>query len=495
MKRKLIILAICLLTVITVTGIAACTENTDRDPVKTDLNGATLSDNGGMAVKYGNYIYFINGYAGETAANAFGEVIRGSICRTTLKNGVPDYKSVEIIVPKNIYGEDTSYGGIYIVNDYIYYNTTSTDKDSNRDYKYDEGVLMRTKIDGSSSEVIKEFNDNDIALYAGDNSKYLAYVFDSYAYLLNTSTKESTLLSKSTYENPTTEEQTVVAYKFAGDYLVYTMYNYGDESNYSSDYLVWVCNLKTGKQTKILSSDIYNGNSDREVLYTTTIVNIEPTADGFTMFYSKKGNDNGKNDGYYSYTFSDSNLVYDATKEVRYTHETTVNAYTDFTKLGNGYTIAFNASLFDVFDADGSKVLNNENNKPLRLNFEKSVTLIDVIETDTEVYAYYLLDSKFYYIRLLDKEGNNLTVASTDAVSFFSGKYLSTYTTYDIIDNIIYYINDDMEDNAYYYKIPAFNEITNDTDKAAGKILGIISKKDMVTLLTKAEEEEEEEEE
>ena len=63
MKRKLIILAICLLTVITVTGIAACTENTDRDPVKTDLNGATLSDNGGMAVKYGNYIYFINGYA------------------------------------------------------------------------------------------------------------------------------------------------------------------------------------------------------------------------------------------------------------------------------------------------------------------------------------------------------------------------------------------------------------------------------------------------
>ena len=52
-----------------------------------------------------------------------------------------------------------------------------------------------------------------------------------------------------------------------------------------------------------------------------------------------------------------------------------------------------------------------------------------------------------------------------------------------------------MEDNAYYYEIPAFNEITNDTDKAAGKILGIISKKDMVTLLTKAEEEEEEEEE
>ena len=481
MKKKIVLLTICLLLVGAFV-FSACSEKTDRKPIATDLTGATLSDNGGMAVRYGDYVYFINGYAGETASNAFGEVVRGAICRTTLKNGVPDYESVEIVVPKNVYGEDKTYGGIYIVNDYIYYNTTSVDKDSNRDYKSDEGVLMRTSIDGSKTEVVKEFDDNDVVFYAGDNSKYLAYVYDNYAYLVNSSDNAVTLLSKANGKNPTDEKQTVVSYKFAGDYLVYTMYNYADESNYSSDYIVWACNLKTGKQSPIMSSDIYNGNTERTVLYTTTLTDVIPTADGFVIYYSKKGNDNGKNDGFYSCEFKADNPAFDKEKEVRYTYETTVNAYTRFTRLSNGYTLAFNAKLFDVFAADGTKATDSESNY-LRLNFEKEVTIIDVAETADEVYAYYLLDSKFYYIRLFNKAGDVLTPASADAVAFFAGKYNSSYTSYDFIGNVIYYFNDDMEDNAYYYVVPAFDTITATTDKATGKILGIISEADMITLI------------
>ena len=40
-----------------------------------------------------------------------------------------------------------------------------------------------------------------------------------------------------------------------------------------------------------------------------------------------------------------------------------------------------------------------------------------------------------------------------------------------------------MEDNAYYYVVPAFDTITATTDKATGKILGIISEADMITLI------------
>ncbi len=488
MKKNIVILTICLLLVGAVI-LCACSENTSRDPIKTDLTGATVSDNGGMAVRYGNYVYFINGFAGETASNAFGEVVRGSICRTTLKNGVPDYKSVQTIVPKNAFGEDTTYGGIYIVNDYIYYNTTSVDKNSDREYKTGEGILMRTSIDGSKTETVKEFDDNDIVLYAGDDSKFLAYVYDNYAYLVNSADNSITLLSKTNRKNPTDERQTVVAYKFAGDYFVYTMYNYADESNYSADYIVWACNLKTGKQSAIMSSDIYNGNSDRNVLYTTTLTDVIPTNNGFILYYSKKGNDNGKNDGFYSCEFNGDALAFDKAKEVRYTYETTVNAYTKFTRLSNGYTLAFNSQLFDVFAADGGKV-ENEDGSYLRLNFEKAVTIIDVVETDDEVYAYYLLDSKFYYIRLFDKAENALVQSSADAVAFFAGKYNSSYVSYDFIDGIIYYLNDDMEDNAYYYALPDFSTVTPSTNISTGKILGIISETDLITLIGEEEKSE-----
>ena len=124
MKKKLLILIACIVLVATVLSLVACSENTKQEPIPTDLNGAKVSDNGGMAVKYGNYIYFINGFAGETALNTYGDVVRGAICRTTLNsNGEPDYKSVKTIVSKNAFGEDKTYGGIYIVNDYIYYKT------------------------------------------------------------------------------------------------------------------------------------------------------------------------------------------------------------------------------------------------------------------------------------------------------------------------------------------------------------------------------------
>ncbi len=482
MKKKTLVITLCVVLAILVLAFAACSENTKRDPVKTDIpKDATVTDNGGMAVRYGNYVYFINGFAGETAINTFGTPIRGSICRATLKNGEPDYKTVQTIVPKNVFGEDKTYGGIYIVNDYIYYNTTSVDKNSNREYKNTQGVLTRTSIDGSKTETLTELNDNDIVLYAGDNSKYLVYSFDSYIYSVNSETNEIKLLTKPNAKKPTSDKQTAVAYKFAGDYAVFTMYNYADESNYSVDYIVWAFNLKTGELKEILNSDIYNGNKDRTVLYTTTISDIIPTKDGFTIYYSKKGNDSGKlKDGYYSYTFNDKNMTFDAKNEVRYTYGTDA-AYTPFNRLSNGYTLAFAKKYFDVFASDGTAVKTAEG-KPMRLNFEKEVTLVSVEETAEEVFVYYLLDSKFYYVKLFDKNNGEFTQASDDAVYFFSGKYNSSYVSYDIIDNVIYYLNDDMEDNAYYYMFD-IKKINKDTDRATGKILGIISEKDKVTLV------------
>lgn len=493
MKRILKITLACVLLVGMICALAACSEKMSQKAVSLDKTGASVQNNGGMAVKYGKYVYFVNGYAGESAANEYGQVVRGAIMRTTLdEKGEPDYKSVVTIAPKNVYGEDKTHSGIYIVGDHVYYNTTSTDKNSKREYKTTEGVIMRTTLDGSKTEAVKELNDNDVILYAGDNSNYLVYAFDNYLYAYNPKTGKIDLLTKSNAKNPKSEEQTYVAVTFGGDYAVYTMYNYADEANYSSDYIVWAFDLKTGEHKAIMSSDIYNGDATRSVLYTTSVVDVVPESDGFTLYYSKTGKDNESVNGFYSQKFAASDLTFKKETEVRYTYETTTAAYTKFAKLSNGYTLAFNTNKIDVYDASGNKVKNN--NADLRFTFQGSgdsvtVTPINFVETDSEVYVNYIYENSFRYIKLFNKDNGTFTPANENMVKFFSAKYCSDYISYDIIDNVIYYCSEDLGDNVAYFMIPTLSEITSDTVLDKGKILGKISDEDLVTLVQESSSE------
>lgn len=483
MKKTTRILVVCVLLLGVIFALAACSENTKQKAISTEIpDGAVVVDNGGMAVQYGSYVYFVNGYVGSSADNTFGDVVKGAICRATLKNGEPDYTTVEVVVPKNVYGSDTKYPGIYIVDGYIYYHSTSVEKNSKREYKTDEGVLMRTSLDGSKTDTLVSFDDNASVIYAGDNSHYVVYVTDNYAYSLDPSTKKSTLLSVPNAKNPDSDKQTVVAYNFAGDYMVYTMYNYAIEpsSNYNKDYVVWAYNLKTGENKKIMDSSIYGVDG---MLFTTTVKEIVPTAEGFKLYYTKTGNVNNQSNGYYMYAFSATNPTFDKSKEVRYTIGDGTS-YTRFFALNNGYSIAFADKFFDVFDDnDGGKGVAR-----LLGDNTTSLTLIDVVETNDEVFARYIASDVFTYFRLYSKANDVYTVADDgNAIKFFSGKYDSSYVTYDVVNNVIYYLNENMNDNAYYYVIPAMSDLTpgNDVDIATGKILGIFTNEDEIALLKK----------
>lgn len=497
MKKRLGIFIACVFIAIMALSLVACSENTKQDPIATDVKGASVSDNGGMAVKYGNYVYFINGYAGETALNTFGDVVRGAICRVTLKdNGEPDYKTVKTIVPKNAYGEDKTYGGIYIVGDYIYYNTTSVDKNSKREYKSANGVLTRTKIDGSVTETIEEFDDNDVSLYAGDQSNYLLYAIDQKLYTLNAKNKEITHITVSNAKDQSLAGNSgYVAYKCFGDYAFYTMYNYADEPRYSQDYFVYMCNLKTGKYTKIVDSDTFNGNTDRKILYKTTIISADISGDSITLFYSKASNEKTSKTYYCSIELNAENPVFDRAKEVTYKYS---DENSSFYKLDNGYVLGFKSQNFEVFNADGTKkekdgVDVNTESKNLTFNMGSDITLVDLVENENEVYVVYIADSTFTYCKLFNKtkEGNNTVykAAKENVVKFSKIKYDSSYVTYDVIENVIYYINSDMKNNAYYYSIPSFDEKIDESKIATGKILGIITEEDLIALIAKEEEE------
>ncbi|MBR2988826.1 MAG: hypothetical protein IKC64_03785, partial [Clostridia bacterium] len=116
----------------------------------------TVTSNGGSAVAYGNYVYFLNGYRGyedtDATANVFGEVVKGAVYRVELNGSEvdgefvasrndetglllktekkTDYKRDEIdsaivqrIAPKTVGTSGYAGGGITIIGNSMYYAT------------------------------------------------------------------------------------------------------------------------------------------------------------------------------------------------------------------------------------------------------------------------------------------------------------------------------------------------------------------------------------
>ena len=89
--KKSVLICLALVLVITCLVLVGCSNTSNKqDPVETTKSD-TIESNGGMAVKYGDYIYFINGYSGVSTLNTYGDVTLGALCRVTLKDGKPDY--------------------------------------------------------------------------------------------------------------------------------------------------------------------------------------------------------------------------------------------------------------------------------------------------------------------------------------------------------------------------------------------------------------------
>ena len=101
MKKTLTLIvgALCALTL----AIAGCNCAGDRY-VKIPVQGSqdtsyVVTSNGGTAVQYGNYVYFINGNRGYEDADAqdnkFGSVVKGGLYRTELVGSAVEVKNAD----------------------------------------------------------------------------------------------------------------------------------------------------------------------------------------------------------------------------------------------------------------------------------------------------------------------------------------------------------------------------------------------------------------
>lgn len=491
--KKILLLSIC--AIFALVMFAACSNGNKTVTVKVDKFGQTVTSNGGLNVQYGDYVYFVNGYAGESVDNTYGNVVLGGIYRAKINEGVLDTKSSECVVPKNIYGASTTYPGIYIVNDYIYYNTPNVEKNSKGEQKTSQGVLTRTKVDGTDSRVISKYTSNATVLYAGDNSNYLFYEQNLKIYSLNTKTLKSRCLVK----NASGEDTDALAYKCSGDYVIYTTRNFGNKLNASSDYRVYLLNLKTGEETEIMNAVKFNGNDTDKTIYQVEVKKLQVTKnnnkDEITVFYTKTDNTSNKSkSGFFSYTFTEDNLeTFNLENEKRYTLDTSTNAYTDFIMLKNGYVVAAKSDAIHFFDTNSilgglvqrleKEIYNVDTEDPTISISLSSFTVKKYLEDETKVILYYEIEKKLYAIKLFNIQNNVYTFAKENVVTIFTGSFESTYCTYEFEPYGIYYINSDMGNYVYFCKAYDLGEYTSETDISKGNLLSVIAEKDELTLL------------
>ena len=170
---KTIVILVAMLMLATLV-LTACNPVEPFTPVEMPEAGQ-VTGNGGIAVGYGDWIYYVNGYQSSyTADNTHNGVVRtGSIVRIKKADIAPiialndeDMSSkdlaeaiqnevrakVELVVPHFVYSSNTtehSYNGLFIFGDRIYFTTANDAVDANGDLLTNQLALCSAKLDGS----------------------------------------------------------------------------------------------------------------------------------------------------------------------------------------------------------------------------------------------------------------------------------------------------------------------------------------------------------
>ena len=207
MNKKVVLVLVVLLSITLL--FTACGENYDYKVDNfVDYSDEVVYGNGGIAVKQGEYLYFVNGVSDYTSDNTFGKVIKGAIMRYDLDtNGDVKADTLTTVVPKKVFSSSKN-SGIYVYGDWIYYVTPAGEVDREGNALTDYVNFMRTKTDGSGTELLLQVKGNDVEYAFSHNA--LVYYLDGVLY--------SAKLEKNTKPVVITEDATGYAFTKNMDY-------------------------------------------------------------------------------------------------------------------------------------------------------------------------------------------------------------------------------------------------------------------------------------
>ena len=160
-KKIMVVLALSLVFVMIFAGCSS----TKQDAVLGGDASATVTGNGGLVVRQGDYVYYINGLTAvgdikEDADNTFGNVVKGAIMRGKIdKNGA--ITDTKVLVPLMCLSSNKN-GGINVFGNWVYYTTPSIQKDKNEVMQTSYLEFMRTSLDGTKTENIATVDGNGL---------------------------------------------------------------------------------------------------------------------------------------------------------------------------------------------------------------------------------------------------------------------------------------------------------------------------------------------
>ena len=163
-----------------------------------------VESNGGMAVKKGEYLYFINGTSTASADNKYGDAEKGALMRVKLGDELSDRV---LIAPKVVLSSYTK-GGVWIFGDRIYYTSPSQKRNKNKEILTSYLDFFSCKLDGTDTKEIMTTTSgsNAFVFFETDGVVYINYIASvtdsdgasvSKVFVRNTATgKESVVVDK-----------------------------------------------------------------------------------------------------------------------------------------------------------------------------------------------------------------------------------------------------------------------------------------------------------
>lgn len=463
MSKKIFrVLAIVTLLALCVTAFVACNKY-DWNSIGGGDSTAQAVSNGGYMVQQGKYIYFVNGYVGEsTDGNAWGAANKGAIVRAEMdENGKVKNDTCKVVVPKNVY-TSTSGSGIAIYGEWIYYATYNYDKDKNGNESTTDLDFMRTKIDASVTQLIGTIKSRS-AKYKFTPSRVLYYESNTISYLdFSKMPTNKEVRGKNVEKGTLAENVASVSWAYsptfqAGgieDYIFYTQTLTGDNSykNYNELYAI---KYDGSSKTLLATEGTYLANGQTafdnpQKVFKFSLLDIYyEDSDVVTLYYTKSfyKDSADTNCGLYCNKFNGS---FDVAQEKQ------LNSISSTTIFPLGYTrgaLAYNAnSVYCWYNGTNAA-------DPVQVN-ESSSARVWYVDGD---YAYFTASDAEELFKINYTQKSNVQSAVVACMK-------ADWYPLEIENNQLYFFTD--EDNNYLHVVDITQYDPNNED-THGSMIGI----------------------
>ena len=326
MRKKIILSVIAIALLLCVLGAAcACESYKAKALSKVGDKNAVVESNGGLVVKQGGYLYFVNGYTGylteKGKQNWFGKVQKGAIVRVTYNEDGTLGDDYVVVVPKSVMA-DSENVGFSIFGEWIYYVSPSAEEDRSGAVQTSTLQFLRTKIDGTGTQVILNWDDTSVKYKYTANA--LVY-FDS----ANSKLYSKDLTVKKFKKNKPGDliDEDVASVHFiknetydpkasssVADCVLYTKKS---EDAYEYTNTLYISDARGTKSSKktLIGADSYAGGK-----YSVNVLASSVSGEKLAIYYSKTSyvgtSSSGTVEGTYAYEFQDNTFAFNAANEV-----------------------------------------------------------------------------------------------------------------------------------------------------------------------------------